>query len=100
MPKATVDAKTPKAPPKGRKAPTHATDPAAKRSRRREPASASMDAAGRPTMITAEERYRMISEAAYYRAERRGFTGNGAIEDWLAAEASIDAMLTGDAREA
>ena len=27
-----------------------------------------------------------IAEAAYYRAERRGFVGGDPVEDWLAAE--------------
>jgi Protein of unknown function (DUF2934) len=30
-----------------------------------------------------------IAEAAYYRAERRGFAPGGEIEDWLAAEAEL-----------
>lgn len=30
-----------------------------------------------------------IAEAAYYRAERRGFAPGGEIEDWLAAEAEV-----------
>ena len=35
----------------------------------------------------------MIAEAAYYRAERRGFESSHEIEDWLAAESEIDGML-------
>ena len=31
-----------------------------------------------------------IAEAAYYRAERRGFAEGHEIEDWLAAESEID----------
>jgi hypothetical protein len=31
----------------------------------------------------------MIAEAAYYRAERRGFQPGFEIEDWLAAESEI-----------
>jgi hypothetical protein len=42
-----------------------------------------------------EERYRMIEEAAYYRAEKRGFAPGGEQEDWAAAVAEIDAMLAG-----
>ena len=30
-----------------------------------------------------------IAEAAYYRAERRGFEAGNEIDDWLAAEAEI-----------
>lgn len=32
----------------------------------------------------------MIREAAYYRAERRGFTAGHELEDWLAAEEEVD----------
>lgn len=47
--------------------------------------------------ITAEDRRRMIAERAYLRAERRGFAPGGEVEDWLAAEAEVDALLaTGD----
>jgi hypothetical protein len=37
----------------------------------------------------------MIAEAAYLRAERRGFTGGHEKEreDWAAAEAEVDALL-------
>ncbi|MDH5263557.1 MAG: DUF2934 domain-containing protein [Betaproteobacteria bacterium] len=40
------------------------------------------------------ERQRMIAEAAYYRAERRGFAPGGEAEDWYAAEAEIDVRFT------
>ena len=39
-----------------------------------------------------EERHRRIAEAAYFIAERRGFRGGSALEDWLAAEIQIDAV--------
>lgn len=45
------------------------------------------------TPITPEQRYRMICDAAYYRAERRGFIGGNPAEDWTAAEAEIDGLL-------
>ena len=32
----------------------------------------------------------MIAEAAYFRAERRGFQGGCPIQDWLEAEREID----------
>jgi hypothetical protein len=35
----------------------------------------------------------LIAEAAYFRASCRGFRGGSNLEDWLAAEAEIDAML-------
>jgi hypothetical protein len=41
----------------------------------------------------AEVRHGMIEVAAYYLAEKRGFAGKSAGEDWMEAEAHIDAML-------
>jgi hypothetical protein len=35
----------------------------------------------------------MIAEAAYFRAERRGFNGGDPVRDWCEAEAEIDARL-------
>jgi len=43
--------------------------------------------------VSPEERYRMIAEAAYFRAEKRGFVGGDIAEDWVQAEAEIDRML-------
>jgi len=43
--------------------------------------------------ITPEQRYRMIAEAAYYLAEKRGFVGGDMAADWLQAEAEIDRKL-------
>ncbi|TFG87763.1 MAG: DUF2934 domain-containing protein [Chromatiales bacterium] len=40
-----------------------------------------------------EDRCRMIAEAAYYRAESRGFEGGSDLDDWLAAEMDIDQFL-------
>ena len=37
-----------------------------------------------------EERRRRAAEAAYYRAERRGFEGGHEEQDWLEAEKEID----------
>jgi len=50
-------------------------------------------AAGFPAMPTAEaDRYTMIAQAAYYRAEKRGFRPGEQLDDWLAAEADITAQ--------
>jgi len=43
--------------------------------------------------VSAEERWNMIKEAAYYKAEKRGFTGGDTAKDWAEAEKEIDAML-------
>jgi hypothetical protein len=39
------------------------------------------------------ERRRMIAEAAYYRAQRRGFANGSPESDWLEAEAEIIELL-------
>jgi hypothetical protein len=43
--------------------------------------------------VTPEARRALISENAYLRAERRGFDPGHETEDWLAAEAEVDALL-------
>ena len=43
--------------------------------------------------IAPEARYKMIEAAAYLRAEHRSFANGRALDDWLAAEAEIDAMI-------
>ena len=40
-----------------------------------------------------EERRKRIAEAAYYRAQGRGFSGDRQLDDWLAAEREL-ALLT------
>ena len=35
----------------------------------------------------------MIEEAAYYRAQSRGFQGGDPLDDWLVAEAEINSRL-------
>ena len=49
----------------------------------------------RKAVVSPEERLRLISEAAYYRAERRHFAPSDPLEDWRAAEAEIDARIRG-----
>jgi hypothetical protein len=55
---------------------------------------------GAGAQITPEERNRMIAEAAYYRAERRGFATGGEMEDWVQAETEIDRLIQTDASHA
>ncbi len=45
------------------------------------------------TSLTPAERLRMIEQAAFFRAERRGFAPGHEFEDWLAAEAEIAALV-------
>jgi hypothetical protein len=39
--------------------------------------------------LSEAERYRMIAEAAYFRAERRGFTHGSELQDWIEAVEEI-----------
>lgn len=48
--------------------------------------------------VSEDMRRGMIAQAAYLRAERRGFTGGNETEDWLAAEAEVDALLKAESR--
>ena len=54
-------------------------------------------ATGKPATVPARigpaERLRMIEEAAYYRAEKRGFEPGWEQRDWAESEKEIDAML-------
>jgi hypothetical protein len=45
------------------------------------------------TKLSAEERQKMIAEAAYFRAEGRGFDGGDALADWIEAEAEVNERL-------
>ncbi len=46
------------------------------------------------SLIDPERRRALIAEAAYFRAERRGFAPGHEAEDWLAAELEVDTGLT------
>jgi len=50
--------------------------------------------------ITAEERRRMTADAAYFRAQSRGFSGGSPEKDWYEAEAEIDGALLQHSRNA
>ena len=69
-----------KAAPRGRTAPT--VQP-----------TAAASGASKGITVSEEARRAMVAQAAYLRAERRGFTAGGEVEDWLAAEAEVDALL-------
>lgn len=49
--------------------------------------------------VDTEIRSRMVAEAAYYRAEARGFATGYELEDWLEAEAEIDQSFLPSALE-
>ena len=42
----------------------------------------------------AEQRHTWIAEAAYFLAQRRQFEPGHELEDWLAAEAIVDGLLS------
>ena len=50
------------------------------------------------TLPTATELYEMIREAAYYRAERRGFAPGLEAEDWVQAEAEVMSRILAASR--
>jgi hypothetical protein len=47
------------------------------------------------TAVSPEERHQMIAEAAYYRAQQRGFLGGDPLQDWIEAEAEVCTRLHG-----
>jgi len=48
---------------------------------------------GKKSAVAAGDRHGMISMAAYFRAQQRGFRDGDQVADWLVSEAEIDAML-------
>jgi hypothetical protein len=40
------------------------------------------------------EWHRMIAEAAYYLAQKRGFLGGHSLDDWLAAEQQVRHVIS------
>jgi len=46
------------------------------------------------TTVSADERKAMVEQAAYFRAQRRGFAFGHELEDWVAAEQEVDQFLT------
>ena len=70
--------------------------PERKRARSRTSAAASpLPVSVQPNVAVSDElRRTMISEAAYLRAEQRGFASGYELEDWLAAEGEVDALLS------
>jgi hypothetical protein len=45
------------------------------------------------TVLSADDRRAMIEQAAYFRAERRGFAPGHERDDWVAAELEVDQFL-------
>ena len=51
--------------------------------------AASTNTSGEIHRITPEEIHHLIAEAAYYRAQQRGFAPGDPLRDWLEAEAEV-----------
>ena len=50
-----------------------------------------------PAVAPSEAQHKaMVAEAAYYLAEKRGFAPGKEIEDWLQAEAYVEALTRGE----
>jgi Protein of unknown function (DUF2934) len=76
--------------------PSNPADPAtSEASVVRRPPRARTSPTGAPprVAVTPEARRALIAENAYRRAARRGFAPGHESEDWLAAEAEVDALL-------
>ena len=64
--------------------------------RKRAPRKPVVKGESKPTLtrfVGPERRMALIAEAAFFRAEKRGFAPGHETEDWLAAESEIDAKL-------
>lgn len=65
----------------------------ARKPRASKKAGAAPSVDGNPSGVSPEQRYRMIAENAYHRAEKRGFIGGDPLNDWLLAELEVDKQL-------
>jgi hypothetical protein len=70
-----------------------ATQPPRKRAPRKASAGAPAISATFGQFVGPEHRAALIAEAAFFRAEKRGFSPGHEVEDWLAAESEVDAKL-------
>ena len=53
---------------------------------------------GRPgsgPALSAQERERVVAQAAYFRAEKRGFAPGCELQDWVEAEAEVLRLIGG-----
>ena len=56
-------------------------------------ASAAVAAQPAKAAVSPAQRWKLVAEAAYYFAEKRGFAAGHSVADWLAAERQVDAKL-------
>lgn len=76
-----------------KKAPTVKSEKPAASPKAKAPATRKTAAAKVKQDVNPQQRYMMICEAAYYKAERRNFAPENEIQDWLDAEAEINLLL-------
>jgi hypothetical protein len=67
--------------------------PARRAPRKRAAAEPAERTTGYPSFVDPQQRAGLIAQAAYFRAQKRGFAPGHEMEDWLAAEAEVDADL-------
>lgn len=79
----------------GKKAPS-ASAPKSAAAKKSQPGTS---ASAQKMPVTPEQRYQMITEAAYFRAEKRGFVGGDPALDWVEAEAEIDCIIQQPGKE-
>jgi len=83
-----------KVPARSRKAKQPAVAPMVARETETKAATKAKAKAAPAPAITPEERAHLIAEAAYYRAEARGFAPGNEVGDWLAAEHDVDVRIS------
>jgi len=88
----TVKAPAPAAPAPAVTAPV-AKAPASKKPAAKKAAPAAAPSAPSKPTISAQQRQHYVEVAAFYIAERRGFTPGNPAEDWLAAEEEIARLI-------
>ena len=59
----------------------------------RVPVAPSRSRSRKRDLLSPDIRQRYIAEAAYFKAEKRGFAQGGELGDWVEAEAEVDALL-------
>ena len=93
--KAPAPVSTKATPAKAKAAPAKAPAPAATPAKRAPRKSGATRIEGAVAIVVSDEqRYRMIAEAAYFRAESNQFQSDS-VRDWIEAEKDIAALLNG-----
>jgi hypothetical protein len=75
------------------KIPTTSTTSTARKRAPRKPVATTRQKSKVTRFVGPEQRAALIAEAAFFRAEKRGFASGHEVEDWLAAEGEVDTKL-------